>query len=78
MNEQLINAKNINLFVIFLFLFSFVPFAFSQNVVSSEVGMIKAISGKVWLNRGDKKEERGMGGEGTDACSQKVQDGKTD
>src|SRR3989339_1751794 len=57
MNEQLINAKNINLFVIFLFLFSFVPFAFSQNDESSEVGMIKALSGKAWLNRGGKKEE---------------------
>lgn len=57
MNGQLINAKNINVFVIFLFLFSFVPFAFSQNDESSEVGMIKAISGKVWLNRGGKKEE---------------------
>src|SRR3989304_4126977 len=57
MNEQLINAKNINVFVIFLFLFSFVPFAFSQNDESSEVGMIKALSGKAWLNRGGKKEE---------------------
>src|SRR3990172_75385 len=57
MNEQLINAKNINVFVIFLFLFSFVPFAFSQNDESSEVGMIKALSGKAWLNRGGKREE---------------------
>ena len=40
MNEQLINAKNINVFVIFLFLFSFVPFSFSQNDESSEVGML--------------------------------------
>ena len=58
MNEQLINAKNINLFVIFLFLFSFVPFAFSQNDESPEVGMIKAISGKVWLNSGGKRKRQ--------------------
>lgn len=42
---------------LFLFLFNFTPSAFSQDAESPDVGMIKAVSGKVWLCRGNKKEE---------------------
>ncbi len=37
-------------------LFNFTPCLYSQDTESPETGMIKAVSGKVWLLRGDKKE----------------------
>ena len=42
--------------IMLLCLFSFTACLYSQDAESPEVGMIKAISGKVWLLRGDKKE----------------------
>src|SRR3972149_934210 len=56
MSKLLISTKNLICLGVFLFLSSFVICAFSQNLESPEVGMIKAVSGKVWLLRGDKKE----------------------
>ena len=56
MNKSLLKTKNLIILASFLFLFDFVSFAFSQDAESPEVGMIKTISGKVWLRRGDKKE----------------------
>ena len=40
----------------FLCLFNFTACLYSQDTESPEAGMIKAVSGKVWLLRGDKKE----------------------
>ena len=40
-----------------LFLFAFIPGVFSQNEETAEVGMIKAVAGKVWVHRDGKKEE---------------------
>lgn len=40
-----------------LFLFTFVPGVFSQSEETPEVGMVKAVTGKVWLHRDGKKEE---------------------
>ena len=57
MNKSLLNTKHLISLTSFLFLFSIVSLAFSQDAESPEVGMIKAVSGKVWLHRGDKKEE---------------------
>jgi len=56
MNKPLLNTKHLISLVSFLFLFNLVSFAFSQDTESPETGMIKAVSGKVWLHRGDKKE----------------------
>ena len=49
-------TKNLIILASFLFLFDFVSFAFSQDAESPEVGMIKAVTGKVRIHRGDKKE----------------------
>jgi len=56
MNKPLLNTKHLISLVSFLFLFNLVSFAFSQDTESPETGMIKAVTGKVWLLRGDKKE----------------------
>ena len=42
--------------IMLLCLFNFTTCLYSQDAVPSEVAMIKAVSGKVWLHRGDKKE----------------------
>ena len=57
MNMYLSNKRNLISIVICLFMFNFAAFVFSQDTEPPEVGMIKALSGKVWLNRGGKKEE---------------------
>ena len=49
-------TKNLIILASFLFLFDFVSFAIPQDAEPPEVGMIKAVTGKVWLHRGDKKE----------------------
>lgn len=56
MNTFLLKTKHLIGLLSFLFLFNFAYFAFSQDTESPEVGMIKAVSGKVWLHRGDKKD----------------------
>lgn len=43
--------------VVLLFLVTFIPSVSSQGGETQEVGMIKAVSGKVWLCRDGKKEE---------------------
>jgi len=42
--------------IMLLCLFNFTACLYSQDTESPEAGMIKAVSGKVWLLRGDKKE----------------------
>ncbi|MDO8744268.1 MAG: PEGA domain-containing protein [Candidatus Brocadiaceae bacterium] len=42
--------------IMLLCLFSFTACLYSQDTESPEVGMIKAVTGKVWIQRGDKKE----------------------
>ena len=42
--------------IMLLCLFNFTACLYSQDTEPSEVGMIKAVSGKVWIQRGDKKE----------------------
>ena len=42
--------------IMLLCLFNFTACLYSQDTESPESGMIKAVSGKVWLLRGDKKE----------------------
>src|SRR3989337_2857600 len=37
-------------------LFNFTACSYSQDAESPEVGMLKAVTGKVWIQRGDKKE----------------------
>ncbi|HHT9137693.1 MAG TPA: PEGA domain-containing protein [Candidatus Wunengus sp. YC60] len=44
------------IFIMLLCLFNLTNCLYSQDAESSEVGMIKAISGKAWIHRGDKKE----------------------
>ena len=44
------------IFIMLLCLFNLTNGLYSQDAESSEVGMIKAISGKAWIHRGDKKE----------------------
>ncbi|MDN3514811.1 MAG: caspase family protein [Candidatus Brocadia sp.] len=57
MNTPLLRLKKLICLMPFLFLFTFVSSAISQDAGSPETGMIKAISGKVWLHRGGKKDE---------------------
>src|SRR5574341_450626 len=57
MNNYLANAKKLICLIMFLFVSNFAICAFSQGDESPEVGMIKTLSGKVWLHREDKKEE---------------------
>ena len=42
--------------IMLLCLFNFTACLYSQDAESPEVGMIKAVTGKVWIHRGDKKE----------------------
>ncbi|MDO8141665.1 MAG: caspase family protein [Candidatus Brocadiales bacterium] len=42
--------------IMLLCLLNFTACLYSQDTESPEAGMIKAVSGKVWLHRGDKKE----------------------
>ena len=37
-------------------LFNFTACSYSQDAESPEVGMLKAVTGNVWIQRGDKKE----------------------
>ncbi len=57
MNALLSRVATSICLVLPLFLFGFTVPAFSQDAEKAEVGMIKALSGKVWLHRGETKAE---------------------
>lgn len=57
MEKRLWAIKYLCCLIVPLFLFTFVPGVFSQSEETEEVGMIKAVTGKVWLYRAGKKEE---------------------
>ena len=56
MEKRLWAIKYLCGLIVPLFLFAFVPCVFSQSEETAEVGMIKAVTGKVWLHRDGKKE----------------------
>ena len=54
---SLLNTKNLKPLLSFLLIIFCISSAFSQDAESPEVGMIKTLSGKVWLHREGKKNE---------------------
>lgn len=53
---SLLNTKALKYLMLFLFLGNFTTCLFSQDAQLPEVGMIKSLSGNVWLSRDGKKE----------------------
>lgn len=52
----LLNSKTLKYLILFLFLCNFTSYVSSQDAELSETGMIRNISGNVWLHRDGKKE----------------------
>lgn len=52
----LLNSKTLKYLILLLFLYNFTSYVSSQDAELSEVGMIRSISGNVWLHRDGKKE----------------------